>query len=401
MPDGNAPSWVVRVLGVTMVLVIVGQRFALPISDEGVSISLVLALSAVLILVVNGGLTHDLTRVGLFLSATAACGLTAWLHTLSGDAISTNSFFLLLVVYVPWLFRVPDDGGREIGARWMVRLYLRMMLVVGALAMAQMVVQILGLWTYIDPIQEVVPSQWLLANYNTNIPTEYASPIIKSQAFVFLEPSFLSQFLGLALIIGILRRAPLWQLAMLGVAMFCTYSGTGIVLFAVGLIVVLVRAPRAIRPGMVVIGAVGIAALLLSPYAEPLLNRTNEASDSSSSLSLRFVAPYQQVGAGLEQEPLRYLVGAGPGASERVLESAREGSGLAVVYTIIPKVIFEYGLIAGSLFLTFLAVTLFRRPPAPIVPLALVVMLALLSGSLLQPHTILLAWLLSAVWARE
>jgi hypothetical protein len=182
--------------------------------------------------------------------------------------------------------------------------------------------------------------------------------------------------------------------------MFCTYSGTGIVLFAVGLMVVLVRAPRAIRPSMVAIGAVGIAALLLSPYAEPLLDRTDEASDSSSSLSLRFVAPYQQVASGLEQEPWRYLIGSGPGASERVLESARDGSGLAVVYTIIPKVIFEYGFLAGSLFLTFLAVALFRRPPAPIVPLALAVMLALLSGSLLQPHTILLAWLLSAVWAR-
>ena len=384
-----------------MVLVIVGQRFALPIGDEGVSVTLVLALIAVLILVVSGGLTHDLTRVGLFLLATAACGLTAWLHTLSGDAVSTNSFFLLLVIYVPWLFRVPDDRGRQIGAKWLVGLYLRVMVAIGVIAIVQMVVQVLGFWTYIDPIQEVVPSQWLLANYNTNNPTEYASPIIKSQAFVFLEPSFLSQFLGLALIIGILRRAPLWQLALLGVAMFCTYSGTGIVLFAVGLMVVLVRAPRTIRPSMVVIGAVGIAALLLSPYAEPLLNRTGEATDSSSSLSLRFVAPYQEVAAGLEEEPRRYLIGAGPGASERVLESAREGSGLAVVYTIIPKVIFEYGVIAGTLFLTFLAVALFRRPPAPIVPLALAVMLALLSGSLLQPHTILLAWLLSPVWARE
>ena len=31
----------------------------------------------------------------------------------------------------------------------------------------------------------------------------------------------------------------------------------------------------------------------------------------------------------------------------------------------------------------------------------LVVMLGFLSGSLLQPHSLLLAWLLTAVWARE
>jgi len=29
------------------------------------------------------------------------------------------------------------------------------------------------------------------------------------------------------------------------------------------------------------------------------------------------------------------------------------------------------------------------------------VMLLFLSGSLLQPHTLLIAWLLSAVWSRE
>ena len=130
-----------------MVLVIVGQRFALPIGDEGVSVTLVLALIAVLILVVSGGLTHDLARVGLFLLATAACGLTAWLHTLSGDAVSTNSFFLLLVIYVPWLFRVPDDRGRQIGAKWLVGLYLRVMVAIGVIAIVQMVVQVLGLWT--------------------------------------------------------------------------------------------------------------------------------------------------------------------------------------------------------------------------------------------------------------
>lgn len=400
-PNDHAPTVTVRTLGVLMVVVIVGQRFALPIGDEGVSIVLVLALFVVLALVADGGLTHDLTRTILFLVAVAACGLTTWLHTLSGDAVSTNSFFLLLVVYLPWLFRVPDHHGRQAGARWLAKLYVRVMLAAAAVAVVEMAVQVLGVWTFIDPIQEHVPPQWLLANYNTNNPTEYASPIIKSQAFVFLEPSFLSQFLGLALIVAILRRAPLWQLGLLGLAMFCTYSGTGIVLVAVGLVIVLVRSPRSIRPSMVILGAAGVAALLLSSYAEPLLARTSEASDSSSSLSLRFIAPYQQVEAGLEQEPLRYLIGAGPGSSERVLESAREGSGLAVVYTIIPKLIFEYGLIAGTLFLAFIAVTLFRQSPGPVVPLALTVMLGLLSGSLLQPHTLLMAWLLSCAWGRS
>jgi hypothetical protein len=127
----------------------------------------------------------------------------------------------------------------------------------------------------------------------------------------------------------------------------------------------------------------------------------DEAGSSGSSLSLRFVEPYAQVAAGLADEPARYLVGAGPGSAERLLENDRQGAGQAVVYTIVPKVYFEYGLLAGSAFLAFLGLALFRRPPSPVVPGSLVIMLGLLSGSLLQPHTLLVAWLLTVVWGRE
>jgi len=385
----------------TLVGIIVLQRFAIPIGGPGVSLAFVLTLVVVLVLAVTGGLVHDLTRVLLFTAATAACGVAAWLYTLGGHQISTASFFLLIVVYLPWLFRVPESRGRQAGAAWLSRLFIRTMLAAAAVAVLQMVTQLLDVWTYVDPIKANVAEPYLLAAYNTSIPIEYASPIVKSQAFVFLEPSFLSQFLGLAIILGILTRIPLWQLGLLGVAMFCTYSGTGIILLAVGVVLILLRSPRSIRPSMIVLAAVALTALLLSPYAAPLLNRTSEAGDNSSSLSLRFVIPYEQVAAGLEQEPQRYLRGAGPGASERVLESDREGSGLAVVYTVAPKLLFEYGMLAGSLFLLFFLVTLLRRGPYRVIPGSLIVMLGFLSGSLLQPHVLLVAWLLSAVWARE
>lgn len=152
---------------------------------------------------------------------------------------------------------------------------------------------------------------------------------------------------------------------------------------------------------MVLLAVVTATIFVLSPYAEPLLERTDEVETSDSSLSLRFVAPYREVVNGLSQEPVRYLVGAGPGSAERVLENAREGSGLAVVYTVVPKIIFEYGLIGGSLFLAFFLATILRRPRSAVLPGTLAVMLLFLSGSLLQPHTLLIAWLLAAVWSPD
>lgn len=389
-----------RLLGVAIVLVLLLQRFAIPVGDGGVPLVLVLVLGIVGPLVLTGALTHDVTRMKLFLAAGTVCAATAWVHSLRADLISVNSLLLLLVIYVPWLFKVSNRSDRHAGGPWALRLYVRVMVLAGGVAIIEMAAQISGLWSYVDPF-EGVPAGWILGDYNTNQPVEYGSPIIKSQAFVFLEPSFLSQFLGLALVIGILQRAPAWNLVVLGVALICTYSGTGLILAGVGLLIILIRVPRRIRPGMVLLAVVTATIFVLSPYAEPLLERTDEVETSDSSLSLRFVAPYREVVNGLSQEPVRYLVGAGPGSAERVLENAREGSGLAVVYTVVPKIIFEYGLIGGSLFLAFFLATILRRPRSAVLPGTLAVMLLFLSGSLLQPHTLLIAWLLAAVWSPD
>ena len=93
-----------------------------------------------------------------------------------------------------------------------------------------------------------------------------------------------------------------------------------------------------------------------------------------------------------------HFIGAGPGASERLLESGRYAGGQAVVYTIAPKMAFEYGLIAAVIFVGFLLVSILRGPPIPVLPTVVAFMVLLLSGSLLQPHTILTAWMLTSLW---
>lgn len=391
---------VARILGGLLFLVVVGQRFALPVGSLQIPATLILALFAVVILVASGLVVHDQTRVIIFALALAACALASWLSVWVGGSLHLTSLIMLAACYVPWLFRAPDRVGRVQGASWLADLFIKIMVVAAMVAIVQMGLQITGVWTFADPFA-TIPDKWLLADFNTLNPLSYGSPIIKSQSFVFLEPSFLSQFLALGCILAMLRRAQIWLILILVVAIFCTYSGTGILLLAVGLFVIMIRTPRALRPSLVVLGCIAACALMLSPFAEPLLSRTAEVSNSESSWSLRFVAPYQQVAGGLAHEPIRYLTGAGPGAADRLLESASDGDGLAVVYTIAPKLIFEYGLIASSLFLLFLGLVLFRRPPWPVLPTALLVMIGLLSGSLLQPHTLVIVWLLSAAWSPE
>lgn len=397
----NAGGRTVAVLCTLLVLTVLLQRFALPIGTEGISVTLVIAYAGLVVLLGSGRLVHDVTRLLAFALGLAACGLATWLASLSNLDLSLGSYLLLGVVYLPWVFRLADPAVARRGFEAASRTFVTVMVLAGVVGIVQLGAQLLGVWSYQDPIADLVGEQWLVGNYNTTIPLQYGSALYKSQAFVFLEPSFLCQFLALALLLGLVRRDAWWKLLILGLGMFCTYSGTGMVLLGVGLLLIALRMPGRLRRGFSLVAVAVAVGLLTSPYAAPLLKRSHEASNSTSSLSLRFVQPYEQVAQGLTQEPMRYLTGGGPGSAERLLENARQGAGLAVTYTIAPKLIFEYGVVGGGLFLIFLALALLRGPPSMVIPGALAVMLGLLSGSLLQPHTILTAWLLSVVWGRE
>jgi hypothetical protein len=148
----------------------------------------------------------------------------------------------------------------------------------------------------------------------------------------------------------------------------------------------------------VVVAAVVPAVILESPVGEYFLARDDELSSQNSSGYSRFVAPFEQVWNGLLDEPLRFFVGNGPGSVTRVLLSEENG-GIDVNYSVLPKLAFEYGILAGGLFLLFLVLALVDRAPWRVVPAALVFMVLVLSGALLQPQTAYVVWLLAGIGA--
>lgn len=399
--SARASTQAVRVICAGLVLCVLLQRVAVPVGENGISGILVIGYGVLGALLVLHVVDYDRRRAQLYLFACAACGLAAWSGTWTGRPVATMSFLLLVVVYVPWVFRMPSDVGTPETTWRVVRFFARMMSFFAAVAVGQQAAQLSGAWSFQDYLADALPPRLLLGDYNSVIPTAYASPVVKSQAFVFLEPSFLSQFLALGILAALLVRAPLWQPCLMGLGMLATYSGTGFLLLAVGGVVLVLRSPSALRPSLLAALAAVLALVLSSPLAAPLIERSEETQDATSSWSLRFVLPYEEVAKGLQAAPHRYLTGAGPGASERLLENDKQGAGLAVVYPLAPKLVFEYGLPAGGLFLVFWFVALLRGACLRVLPVSLVFMLAVLSGSLLQPPTIVLAWLLSGVFADD
>ena len=390
-----------RLLTVGVVLVVVLQRLAVPVGPDGISAMLPLGYVLLGLLLLRRAVEPDALRTVFFVVASGACAVMAWTAMWRSERPAMTSFLLLLAVYVPWLFRLRGVTPQHALAIRLGRVYVRLMCLSAVVAIGQLAGQVSGSWTFEDLLADVVPGQYLLGDYNTVTTIAYGSPTVKSQAFVFLEPSFLSQYLALAVVVAVLLRAPVWQPLLLAAGMVTTFSGTGIVLLVAGAVLIVLRSLRSLRPTLLATGALAVVVLLSTPWAAPLTDRSQEASESTSSWSLRFVLPYQEVAAGIAEVPRRYLTGAGPGTAERLLESDKQGAGLAVVYPVVPKLVFEYGLLAGLLFACFWLITLVRHPPWPVVPGCLVVMLGLLSGSLLQPTTAMFAWLFSAVLAHE
>jgi hypothetical protein len=391
--------YVLRVLRTLLFVVVVGQRILVPIGPFPISLTLIAAFIAIGLARLRRGVQYNRVRSELYIAAGAAVVLCAWFTSWRGDNLSLNSLLLLLVIYLPWVFCISPQFLDLLLP--VLRSFVLLMVGIAVIGAGQMLAQVLLGWKYTDFLAEMLPPNWLDQGYNTTNQISYTNPIVKANSFVFLEPSFLCQFCALALIISLLIRAPAWQPLVLGIGMASTLSGTGIILLVLGIALLFVLVPNRIRPSYLVAGILGLAIIFSTPAADILLDRRDETSQQGSSGSLRFVQPYTEVSKGLSADPTRYVIGAGPGASDRLLESSAKGKqGEAVVYGIAPKMTFEYGLVAAVLFVAFLLVSILRGPPLPVLPTSVVFMIFFLSGSLLQPPTVILAWLLTSIWGK-
>jgi hypothetical protein len=391
-----------RILRTTLIVVVVGQRITVPVGALAVPLPLIAGYAAIFVLCAAGAVRHRPARTQLYVVANAAVLTGAWLTGLRGDDVSAGSLLLLLVTYPPWILRLRGDPATvsALVMQPLLRTFVQLMTVAALVGTGQLLAQWMLGWHYRDYLGTCLPEYLVARGYNTSNPISYVDPVVKANAFVFLEPSFLSQFLALALIIALLVRAPAWQPLVLGLGMAACLSGTGILLACFGLLLIVLTAHRTIRPSHVIAGIAGLAILFSTPAAGILLQRRDETAHPGSSGYARFVQPYTETMRGLDDDPIRYVIGAGPGSTDRLLPSYRSG-GPAVVYPIVPKLAFEYGLVATVLFTGFLLVAILFRSPLPVLSASVGFMLFFLSGSLLQPHTTMAAWLLAGLWGRR
>ncbi|WP_347059034.1 hypothetical protein ABC795_01440 [Blastococcus sp. HT6-30] len=314
------------------------QRLGVPYGEGQIP----LMVPVVLLLLAAGLRSGEFRIAPARLPALALIWGTAGVCTLVQLALggAPSIFSLGLVVALYAMVAVTANLGPEAVDR-VHRVYLRLMTVFAGVSVAQMVIQYLGV-AYRDYLSLIVPDILLLDFYNTGDPIAYGDSLYRSNGVLFLEPSFLSMFLGLAVALALYRGSGWLQVSVLLVGMVPPLAGSG---FVVLLPAVVALALTGYRRNLLTALPAGILAVLvatLTPLGERYLERSTEATNPETSSSFRLVQPYTALLPPSFDDEIPAAIGHGAGTADNYLIS--EGLG-AITQPLMPKVLYEYGIL--------------------------------------------------------
>jgi hypothetical protein len=268
------------------------------------------------------------------------------------DSFSPTSLLLLVAVHLPYIFTVPgsDDKDR------IVKFFLGIVTVFAWCGIAQYGLQFFVSPRFLFPIENFTPDSFIVQQFNHQAAMGYGSHEYRANGVFLLEPSFFSQVLAVAIIAELCTFGRMSRLAVYGLALVVSYSGTGFIVLAVCLPLCLV-AQR--RWGLLVLGLLGLAvviALQWNFHANRLLSRIGEFDSDQSSGYQRFIGGFHLFDKFLWPDLWRALFGYGAGSF--VSYSSRVhyfGAGEMALF----KIVFEFGLVGAVAYFGFLFTCLY------------------------------------------
>lgn len=370
-------------------------RFQLNVGNYYLNVGLAAQYLLLLVLLLMGLLRLEPIRFLLF----TACLVVVFVSWIANSDVSSSSSVLLLVAsYAAFIFVGRMRGGGDGLARWTANAYMNVMLFCAGAGILQFFLQF------------VIKADWLI-DYTPYIPSMFqgtgrfntaykVGAFYKSNGFFLREPARFSQLIAIAILCELSIRKN-WRpirLAILGLALLLSYSGTGILTLAFGLMFpigrrTVVRAIALAVGGMLVIGVLG-GALNLSVTT----SRIHEFTAQGSSGYARFVAPFIFISDYADSTPWSLMIGHGPGSTSR---SADIGSfGYEVAISTWNKLVFEYGAFGFMAFVSFVFYSLIRsRAPAELAGALCLGWIILWGGVMLNADAICIIYVLVGIWA--
>ncbi len=362
-------------LAVPLFATIFLQRFVMPFSG-GIALHLFVMLAVVGVLALRGALVVDPVRVGLM--SLFACSLS--LSTAANASnVSLDSAALVTVMYMPFVLslRAPDGLFEDCA-----RIFQRMMLFCAVAGILQYTLQYIFPGPRLFTFRNLVPEDWLIANFNTTNPLTWGSHIYKSNGVFFVEPSVFSQFLSIAILFEVLYFRRTMRMAVFVIALLLTYSGTGPLMLGIVLPwVILQRRAYRLLIGLAVLAGIAVATGDLW-HLDALLGRVSEFGQRDTSATDRFIAAAWVIADTMRWSAHDMLLGYGPGSYVRVVRFAAYDAHDPVW----AKLLFEYGILGVVSFSAFFCRALFHAVPSGWIAVALGVGFIVFGGEFLDPR---------------
>ncbi|HEV2173458.1 MAG TPA: hypothetical protein VGR71_07820, partial [Nitrospira sp.] len=248
-----------------------------------------------------------------------------------------------------------------------------------------------------DPFERF--GSWVITGYNTHPPLSYGSSWLRSNAYVLLEPSFLSQYCAIAILMELTFFRKRWRIPVYAAGMFASAGGTGLVVLLIFSIFYAWRRNKI--PHLAILGVVGLTTLWMfsdNAVIQNMLGRTSEFTEPGSSAYGRFVAPFFQVGIQLADVP-SWIAGLGPGSGngDRLLLQGWSPDQVGNLMAPL-KMVIEYGLIGAVPFTIFVTRAFFDHPRSTVLSFSMFVCYTVMSTSLQHPPAVYLSYVISMMF---
>jgi hypothetical protein len=336
------------------------SKFAFPpFGAQGIGISLFLLLAALFAGSISGCVSLEPRRLTLFVTLIGILGL---IQMLQPDSFSIPSFLLLVAVHLPYVFTVPhsDDSDR------IIKFFLGIVTVFAVCGIAQYSLQFVVNARFLFPIENFVPDTFIVQHFNHQAVMEYGSNEYRANGVFMLEPSFFSQILAVAIVAELCTLGRASRLAVFGLALVVSYSGTGIMVLAICLPLCIVAR---CRWRLLLLGLLALAVLIpLQVYlhADRLVSRVAEFSSIQSSGYSRFVGGFYLFDQFLWHDPWRALFGYGAGSFTNYTLRVHYAAAEMALF----KIVFEFGLVGAVAYFGFLFGCLYYSRAPRLVTLA-------------------------------
>jgi hypothetical protein len=377
-------SWASRIDRIGIVFLAVAliylQRFAI----NNISIMFFVMYFNLLLLLALGKAFIDVRRLVLYAIAMGALCVTALVTQHHAFHYSWQSMVYLSAIYFAVLFVRYDFEMFE----FFLVVYQNAMLIAAVLGIFQFLIQLMGV-PYVDVLASIFPPWLLKEGYNTSYGVEWRSAIHKSNGIFFLEPSYFSRHAAVSILIELLFLKKMYRLAIFIPALLISFSGTGIMILAFVAVPLLTRIQLKYTVALTLVALVSFVVLVYSGFAEHILRRGLEFSDSSSSGYSRFVAPGLCYSDFLHTDHI--WLGKGPGYAS--LFEDDDPFLIRHFYSVTyAKLGMEYGLVGLLAFTAFAANNFFHRTTSRIISAGMFFEYYIFVGGLMGAENVLFGY---------